>query len=238
MRIFICFSIIHVKPVKASGNEPKTNEYMSTASNETEVLHPEGKILLMNGNILDCYPKAEASDDIRQYGLELDTTGEFFSVRNMPAKTPGKTGEEPWMALFYKEAFFLYDHRDRIMSDSRMFLTPLPFQNNLAYSGTSGLSDATLGVYLEWWETCERSVIKKDGEIHALTYYLAGSPLTGINRCNAVTRDGITEKVSFSGSFADLWCPFMTINKRYTEAKGIYQAYSLEETHAILRSHF
>ena len=211
---------------------------MNTASNETEVLHPEGKILLVNGNILDCYPKAEASDGIRHDDLELDTTGEFLSVRNMPVKTPDKTGKEPWMAIFYKEAFFLYGHRDRILSDSRMFLTPLPFQNNLAYSGTSGLSDATLGVYLEWWESCERSVIKKDGEIHALTYYLSGSPLTGINRCNAVTRDGITEKVSFSGSFAELWRPFMAINKRYTQAKRIYQAYSLEETLAILRSHF
>ena len=120
---------------------------MNTASNETEVLHPEGKILLMNGNILECHPKAKVSDDIKQDVLELDTTGEFLSVKNMPVKTPGKTGEEPWMAQFYKEAFFLYDHRDRIMSDSRMFLTPIPFPNNLAYSGTSGLSDATLGVY-------------------------------------------------------------------------------------------
>ena len=137
----------------------------------------------------------------------------------MPVKTPTKTGEEPWMRLFYKEAFFLYKHRGRILSDSRMFLTPLLFQNNLAYSGTSGLSDATLGVYLEWWENCERSVIKKDGEIHALTYYLAGSPITGINRCNAVTSNGETENVCFSGSFTDLWRPFMAINKRYTEAK-------------------
>ena len=208
---------------------------MSTTCDKTEVLHPEGKILLMNGNILECYPKAEASDGIKQDGLELDTTGEFLRIKNMPVKTPDKTGKEPWMALFYKEAFFLYEHRDRILSDSRMFLTPLPFQNNLAYSGTSSLNDATLGVYLEWWENCERSVIKKDGEIHALTYYLAGSPLTGINRCSAVIRDGKPEKVSFSGSFADLWRPFMAINKRYAEAKRIYQAYALEETLARLR---
>ena len=214
----------------------KTNEYMSTANNETEILHPEGKILLMNGNILECYQKTEVPDDIKpDAGLEIDTTGEYLQIWNMPVRAPRKTGEEPWKRLFYKEAFFLYEHRDRILSDSRMFLTPLPFQNNLAYSGTSGLGDATLGVYLEWWASCERSVIKKDGEIHALTYYLAGSPLSGINRCNAVTRNGETENVSFSGSFAELWHPFMAINKRYTEAQGIYQAYSLEETIARLR---
>ncbi len=209
---------------------------MSTVNNETAVIHPNGKILLMNGNILECYTKAEAPDDIKpDAGLELDTTGEYLRIGNMPAKAPRKTGEEPWMTLFYKEAFFLYEQRDRILSDSRMFLTPLPFRNNLAYSGTSGLSDATLGVYLEWWETCERSVIKKDGEIHALTYYLAGSPLSGINRCNAVTRNGETENVSFPGSFAELWRPFMATNKRYAEAKGIYQSYSLEETIVRLR---
>lgn len=212
---------------------------MSITSNETVVLHPEGKILLMNGNILDCYPKAEVSDDIRQDGLELDTTGEFLSVRNMPVKTPDKIGKEPpWMALFFKEAFFLYEHRDRILSDSRMFLTPLPFRNNLAYSGTYGLSDATLGVYLEWWLNCERSVIKKKGKIHSLTYYLAGSPLSGINRCAAVTIDGKTKSVSFASPFCDLWRPFMIINKRYTQAKRIYQAYSIEETIASLHSHF
>ncbi len=209
---------------------------MSTVNNETEVLHPEGKIQLMSGNILECHPKAEASDDIKpDTGLELDTTGEYLRIGNMPAKAPRKTDEEPWMKLFYKEAFFLYENRDRILSDSRMFLTPLPFQNNLAYSGTSGLSDATLGVYLEWWTYCERSVIKKDGEIHALTYYFAGSPLSGSNRCNAVTRNGETESICFSSPFYDIWRPFMTINKRYTEAKRIYQTYSLEESIARLR---
>lgn len=160
--------------------DTKTNEYMSTVNNEAAVIHPNGKILLMNGNILECYPKAEAPVDIKpDAGLELDTTGEYLRIGKMPVRSPRKTGEEPWMRLFFKEAFFLYEHRDRILSDSRMFLTPLPFQNNLAYSGTSGLRHATLGVYLEWWASCERSLIKKDGDVHALTYYFAGSPLSG-----------------------------------------------------------
>lgn len=99
---------------------------MSTVNNETAVIHPNGKILLMNGNILECYPKAEAPDDIKpDAGLELDTTGEYLRIGNMPAKAPRKTSEEPWMKLFYKEAFFLYEHRDRILSDSRMFPYPV-----------------------------------------------------------------------------------------------------------------
>lgn len=216
--------------------DTKTNEYMSTVNNEAAVIHPNGKILLMNGNILECYPKAEAPDDIKpDAGLELDTTGEYLRIGKMPVRSPRKTGEEPWMRLFFKEAFFLYEHRDRILSDSRMFLTPLPFHNNLAYSGTSGLRHATLGVYLEWWTSCERSLIKKDGDVHALTYYFAGSPLSGSNRCNAVTRYGKSESISFASPFSDIWHPFMTINKRYTEAQRIYQSYSLEESIARLR---
>jgi len=208
---------------------------MSIVSNETEVLHPEGKILLMNGNILECHQKADVANVIKCDGVELDATGEYLRIKNMRVKQSHKTGEEPWMKLFYKEAFFLYEHRDRILSDSRMFLTPLPFRNNLAYSGTYGLSDATLGVYLEWWINCERSVIKKKGKIHSLTYYLAGSPISGINRCAAITIDGKAQNVSFASPFCDLWRPFMIINMRYTQAKRIYQSFSLEETVARLR---
>ena len=63
-----------------------------------------------------------------------------------------------WKKLFFWEAFFLYEHKEQILADSRMSLTPLPFENNLAYTGTSGLRNATLGVYLEWWDECERAV--------------------------------------------------------------------------------
>ena len=54
--------------------DKKTNEYMSILSNETEVLHPEGKILLMNGNILECHQKADVPNVIKCDGVELDAT--------------------------------------------------------------------------------------------------------------------------------------------------------------------
>ena len=37
--------------------------------------------------------------------------------------------------LFLKEAFFLYSMRDRILRDNRLYMTPVPVQNGLAYSG-------------------------------------------------------------------------------------------------------
>ena len=108
---------------------------------------------------------------------------------------------EPWEELFFKEAFFLYEHKEQILADSRMFLTPLPFKNDLAYTGTSGLKDATLGVYLEWWDECNRAIIKKDGVVQSLTYCIAGSPLSGVNHCSVVDRMGKCMRIQFSSPF-------------------------------------
>ena len=203
---------------------------------EKNVRHPEGKMLLMSGSVLDCFPKIDQPAVIIRDEVALDATGEFLQVKGGPKKKPGKPSLEPWEELFYKEAFFLYEHKEQILADSRMFLTPLPFKNNLAYTGTSGLNNATLGVYLEWWKECERTIIRKGSEIRALTFYIAGSPLSGNNRCSAVTRKGKTEQICFPSPFKEIWSSFMRINRRYSEAKQIYQAYTLEETIEKLRS--
>ena len=136
-------------------------------------------------------------------------------------------------AILYSTAY-LYEHRERIMADSRMFLTPLPFKNGLAYTGTSGLDKATLGVYLEWWNDCPQAVIRKEEQVDALTYHIAGSPLSGANHCSAVDREGRSVTMHFS-PFSPIWSSFRRINQRYTEAKQRYQSYTLEETIAKLR---
>ena len=194
------------------------------------------KIILISGKELECYPKTETPSVIRKDEFGLDTTGEYLQIGKQHRKKTDRGHEdEPWRDLFFQNAFYLYEHREVILSDSRMFLTPLPFKNNLAYTGTSGLNSATLGVYLEWWEACEKTVLKdKDGTVRALTYFFAGSPLSGANHCSAVRRDGKTEGVQFS-PFSEIWGSFGKINARYTEAKQRYQAYTLEETLAILK---
>ena len=203
---------------------------------EKDVRHPEGKILLMNGSVLECYPTGDPSTGILEDKVELDKSGEFLQVGHGPRRKDQRPKSDDRESLFLKEAFFLYEHRDKILADSRMFLTPLPFENNLAYTGTSGLDNATLGVYLEWWDSCEKSVIRWEGEVHALTYFIAGSPLSGSNRCSVVLRDGRSVIHQFPSPFYDIWGSFMRINKRYSEAKQIYQAYSIEETFSRLYS--
>ena len=215
---------------------------MLNDNTQTGVIHPEGKILLLNGNVLDCFPKDELPEIVLPEEVHLDSSGEFFRLGGKApsrrAVFPGEKDskeDDSWERLFYKEAFFLYEHKDDVYSDSRMFLTPLPFRNNLAYSGTYGLKDSTLGIYLEWWHECERAVIKVNGEVIALTYFIAGSPLSGANMCSVVDRKGKSHKVVFNSPFSDLWKPFMQVNRRYTEAKQLYKAYSLEETVSLLR---
>ena len=217
--------------------ERKSLCFMIIKTKENEVCHPAGKILLMNGKELACNPKPAPVQTGQGDPLRLDRTGEFFQMGHSSPKRMDsvKSSPDDWEELFLKEAFFLYENRDRILSDSRMFLTPTPFRHGLAYTGTSGMGSATLGIYIEWWASCERSVRKDESGVYALTYHIAGSPLSGSNCCSAVDRTGRTYAVRFSGPFSEIWSSFMRINQRYAEAKHLYQAYTLEETLAKLR---
>lgn len=196
---------------------------------------PDGKIVLLNGTQLDCYPLADEDVDTEfQDKLELDTTGQYLTVRNCkPRITPVSDECMQKQQLFIDNAFYLLAHMDRIMNDSRMFLAPVAARNGLAYTGTSGFKRPTLGVYLEWWQTSDDAMrIDNEGR-RSLVYSLGGSPLSGMNRCSAVREDGNIEIVSLS-SFGRHCGSFIKINTRYTEAKVHYQAYTLQEVLDIL----
>lgn len=196
---------------------------------------PDGKIVLLNGTQLDCYPLAD--EDIEsefQDKLELDTTGQYVTVRKCkPRITPVSDECMQRQQLFADNAFYLLAHMDRIMNDSRMFLAPVAARNGLAYTGTSGFKRPTLGVYLEWWQTSDETMRINNEGCRSLVFTLAGSPLSGMNRCSAVREDGNIEIVSLS-SFNRHCGSFIKINARYTEAKVRYQAYTLQEVLDIL----
>lgn len=199
--------------------------------------HPKNSITLMNGVVLECYPNEAHQTDFALDKMTLDTTGVYMNVGNKPLKPQPKTKEdmERQKILFTDNAFYLLAHRERIMRDSRMFLTPVAVTNGLAYTGTSGFNAPTVGIYLEWWAACAEAMrIDKDGN-RSLVFHLAGSPLSGANHCAEVYEDGRNEQIHLS-SFSDYWRPFMAINTRYDEAKHIYKAYTLEELLAILHN--
>ena len=197
---------------------------------------PENTIILLNGRTLDCHPLAEEEQTkVEDDSMKLDTTGVYLTIRKKRPKPepPLPMGAEEERNLFINNAFYLLAHKERIMSDSRMFMCPIAIQNGLAYTGTSGFSRPTLGIYIEWWLNCPGAMQTDKKGNRLLVYYLAGSPLSGMNHCMAVREDGQRKDITLS-SFSSHWKPFMDINRRYTEAKGRYQTYSLQQVLDLL----
>lgn len=198
--------------------------------NSTE--QPQNSIILMNGAVLECFPKESHQDDFVPDKMKLDATGTYLSLGNKPCKPQPRTSEEfeRQKKLFTDNAFYLLAHQERIMRDSRIFLAPVAVQNGLAYTGTSGFNAPTLGIYLEWWNECSMALRVDKENRRSLVFHLAGSPLSGANHCAEVYEDGRTESVQVS-SFISHWRPFAAIN-----AKHMYQAYTLEKVLDILHA--
>lgn len=191
----------------------------------------ESSITLLNGTVLPCYPINRQDSKVVPDRWSFDMTGTYLTFgKRKPKKEPAKSDEQKALErLFTDNAFFMYQHRERILGDSLMFLAPVTVQNGLFYTGVSGFRNPTLGVYAEWWNECKDALrTNEDGEL-SLLYYLSGSPLSGVNYCKAVCADGRIEDVNLHGSFPLYWQSFMRINRRYTEAKQIYKSYTLQE---------
>lgn len=201
-----------------------------------KVEFPEGKIVLLDGTELECFPRAEAmAEDAVSDELALDTTGQYLTIgKEKPAQRPlANEQKQQQEELFIDNAFYLLAHKERVLSDSRMFLCPIAVQSGLAYTGTSGLRNPTLGVYIEWWLNCHGAMRIDNKGRKSLVYRLAGSPLSGANKCSEVLEDGEIQVVKLL-PFREHWAPFININTRYTYAKAKYQAYSLQQVLEIL----
>lgn len=191
----------------------------------------EHSITLLNGTVLPCYPVERQDNKVVSDRWAFDMTGTYLTFGNRkPKKEPVKSEEQKDLErLFTANAFFLWQNRDKIMNDSRMFLAPIEVQNGLFYTGVSGFRNPTLGVYVEWWSECKGALRENEQGELSLIYYLSGSPLSGVNYCKEVYADGRIEDVSLSRAFPLYWQSFMRINRRYTEAKQIYKSYTLQE---------
>ena len=138
--------------------------------------------------------------------------------------------------LFLDNAFVFLENRERILSDSRMFLCPLPFnRSGLAYTGTGGFRNPTLGVFIEFWNSCPLATTTEENGKKWLVYHIAGSPLSGSNRCGLVNPQGET-KCEQVTSFIKIWPIFININTRYDKAKRNYDSYTLRQVLYILEN--
>ena len=199
----------------------------------------EHYIELIDGTRIEAFPKAVQPETIKEDKFVLDTTGEYLQVGSRK-RMPKRTTERDIIAqqrgeLLCRNLHRLIAESDKILADSKMFLAPVPIHNGLAYFGTSGFQNPTLGVYIEWWRHHKCAwIIDEFGERQPLIY-IAGSPLSGANKCAYVGAEGMSYGVSVT-NFAPVWQSFMNVNTRYTEAKQRYDAYTLEEVVEILFS--
>ena len=189
-------------------------------------------IELLDGTRIEAFPKAEQPEIIKDDNLKLDTTGEYLQV-GRPKQKPLSTAERDELNDQRKELFIRNAHRliiesDHILADSRMFLAPIPIRCGLAYSGTSGFNNITLGVYIEWWKHNECAWVEDDFGIKQPIYYIAGSQLSGANKCAYIGAEGESCSV-WVYPFPLVWRSFVAVNTRYTAAKQRYQAYTIEE---------
>ena len=199
----------------------------------------EHYIELIDGTRIEAFPKAVQPETIKEDKFVLDTTGEYLQVGSRK-RMPKRTTERDIIAqqrgeLLCRNLHRLIAESDKILADSKMFLAPVPIHNGLAYFGTSGFQTPTLGVYIEWWRHHKCAwVIDELGERQPLIY-IAGSPISGANKCAYVGAEGMSYGVSVT-NFAPVWQSFMNVNTRYTKAKQRYDAYTLEEVVEILFS--
>ena len=202
-----------------------------------QVINPDnGKLVLLEGREIELYPKEEKAEKGVDSDLRLDSSGIYLRLGGNP-----KIEQEDFYKrierqynhhIFFENAWFFLEHAEEILSDSRMYLTPVKIQNGIAYTGTSGFQHPTLGIYLEWWLNFKEAAIDGNGNP---IWYISGSPLSGNNCCKAATMQGDSVKINQRTPFLDIWTSFCKVNNRYNEVKLNYEAYSLEEVLIMLR---
>lgn len=196
-----------------------------------ETPFPNGKLLLLDGRMIDGYPVAtDETDSVNDDTLNIEKKGQCVSVQKPSSNNTDKKKE---MELFLKNAFRFQANKERILTDSRMFLCPIPVQSGMTISGTFGFMNPTLGVYLQWWDVCPGALRTDENGRRSLVFKLSGSNLSGVNKSGEVFEDG---SIGYDclRPFKSYWYPFVKINNVYTEAKNKYQAYTLEQVTEIL----
>lgn len=132
--------------------------------------------------------------------------------------------------LFYSNIPLFYNNIERILSDSKLFLTPIAVNNGLAISGR--FEQATLGVYIEWWIYNYYALSVGSYPI----WKVAASGLSGGHACKAVNERGEPIDAVLRGCTSQTWKSFMAENKRYREAKNHFKAYTLEQAIELLKN--
>lgn len=183
---------------------------------------PYGQIVLLDGRMMECYPRAIKENEERN--------------DNVPDED-----REKEVNLFLKNAFYFLANKERILTDSRMFLCPVPINKDYAskYQLLMGKSPyPTLGVYLQWWEACAGTMRTDANGRKSLLCHVHSIDCL-LFEGKEVYEDGSTKELSIINvewpyDFHHCAKLFFYINSMYDTAKKHYQAYSLQQVLDIL----
>lgn len=166
------------------------------------------KIKLLNGRDMECIPGTKFYE--RHVSIRSDETNIIFN-------------------LFKESVWLILNNSERIMNDSRMFLTPIYSQS---FSPFFSNSRPRIGTFLEWWlQYPEYSRDKYGNPI----YCISGNPMTGSHSCHAIDIEGNYRKAT-EKSFLHILTSFGRVNSLYKNAKLTCKCYDLLDVINILRN--
>lgn len=136
--------------------------------------------------------------------------------------------------FFAESAWLLFENRERILADPSMAHVPIDMPNCLAYFGSKAFEGATIGAYLELWNGELGRRTDKQGEPF-LVLRVAGSPLSGMNKCQIVKQNG-EQGIVWLSRFPSTWKSFSHICQRYRESTYNGTIYTLEQVVHLLKA--
>lgn len=164
-------------------------------------------ITLLNGNELECF------------------RGENFIESHVSIRS-----EETRLILneFKESAWLFINNAERIMCDSRMFLTPIYTQSFSPFFK----SRPRIGTFLEWW--LHYPQYSRDGHGNPI-YCISGNPMTGSHACYVIDPDGNSRKVS-EKSLLPILTSFGKVNSLYKDAKLTCEHYEMQDVIRMLKA--
>lgn len=117
-------------------------------------------------------------------------------------------------------------HADTILSDSRLFLSPVGF-----YTSIGPTAMPCLGAFVEWWLNCEEYSRDESGNP---IYSISGNPMTGSSGCGSVDAAGNLHRAVLRHRLIEVVKSFNRIANRYRRAAEECEAYTLEQVLAQL----
>lgn len=135
--------------------------------------------------------------------------------------------------LFKDNVQLFSTYRNRILEDSRLFCTKLPFR----YYGI-GCDAITLGPLVKIWSECHWAIRKFDNGKTGLLMHLSGNPMTGSNKCTFICGDGTTIAAPLSRtapSFMEVLKICSSYCRESEEKAARCTPYTLPEAISVLR---